>query len=859
MSTGSGNERVVWLYGTGATSISSYSPAAASSFTATGSSTATGAADLSQPIAGPTASGAQAGAPSAPWGAQVITLQSPPASLTIARPGNAAAGDFLLATITAQGVGTGHICAPNDGTWTRVADTGQGSLDQATFSSVRATAGAENYTFTFRSGNCPSSGTALTGISASAVVVRYTGVDAVTPLDDKKTAVGPDPNPGTTLDAPAVTTSQLNDRIVDIYGTSATSFSGGTTFAQPGSSTATGISDVSQAPAKLEPAPLPTATSGASGDWIVQAFALRDTRAELTIARPSNVADNDLLLVSVTAAGLGAAGNICAPDSSWKAVGTPVIANPVPGSGSVTEQTFRSFRVGTDPETYTFTFSSGACGASSDANPAASAVAVRYTGVDPASPIDDVKSAGATAQSGAPTAPAATASAANERVIRFYGTAATSFTSGTTFNQPGTGTATGAYDDGSSPAGNVLPHSVAAPSAWWVAQTIVLTTRHSITIERPPNPSDFDFIIVSVSASNLGATGQICAPNDGTWHLLDQQRQQPAPPQPALLTQATFYSFRSTAADEHYEFDFRAGTCSGTPIGANASALAVRYTGVNPLSPIDPVMQQSFGVGTGTNGGTTPVAPAVTTNGANEQIVRLYGLGGASALSGLGSNGLSVTGTSTATGFEDAQQPLPGDTHTASASSTGRNLLWIAQTFALVPSGTGCSNNCWYGVQALSNSSTSYSGAITSAQAALAASNRPDAQKVIIFLSDGAANTPSGSNPCQAGISAAQTAEAAGTWVYTIAYDTQGDTCTEDNVSMTGLCAMHLIADNQVTDPDYAGDTLAQTQAGVCTGNQSSDPQNRFYSEAGAGDLTQVFSQIGYSLSSARLISDSAS
>ena len=328
--TGSGNERVVWLYGTGATSISSYSPAAASSFTATGSSTATGAADLSQPTAGPTASGAQAVAPSAPWGAQVITLQSPPATLTIARPGNAAAGDFLLATVTAQGVGTGHICAPNDGTWTRVADTGQGSLHQATFSSVRATAGAENYTFTFRSGNCPSSGTALTGISASAVVVRYTGVDAVTPFDDKKTAVGPDPNPGTTLDAPAVTTSQLNDRIVDIYGTSATSFSGGTTFAQPGSSTATGISDVSQAPAKLEPAPLPTATSGASGDWIVQAFALRDTRAELTIARPSNVADNDLLLVSVTATGLGSAGQICAPDSSWKAVGAPVIANPIP-------------------------------------------------------------------------------------------------------------------------------------------------------------------------------------------------------------------------------------------------------------------------------------------------------------------------------------------------------------------------------------------------------------------------------------------------------------------------------------------------------------------------------------------------
>ena len=398
---------------------------------------------------------------------------------------------------------------------------------------------------------------------------------------------------------------------------------------------------------------------------------------------------------------------------------------------------------------------------------------MRYTGVDPASPIDDVQSAAAMAQSGTPTAPAATASAANERVIRFYGTAATSFTSGTTFNQPGTGTATGAFDDGSSPAAGTVPaHNVAAPSAWWVAQTIVLTTRHSITIERPPNPSDFDFILVSVSASNLGATGKICAPNDGTWTLLDQQRQQ------GTLTQATFYSFRSTAADEHYEFAFRTASCSGTPIAANASALAVRYTGVNPLSPIDPVLQPSFATGTGTIGGTTPVAPSVSTTGANEQIVRLYGLGGASTLTNLGSNGLSVTGASTDTGFEDSQQALAGSTNTASASSSGRSLPWVAQTFALEPSGTGCSNNCWYGVQALSNSSTSYSGAIISAQAALAASNRPDAQKVIIFLSDGAANTPNGSNPCQTGISAAQTAETAGTWVYTIAYDTQGDTCT---------------------------------------------------------------------------------
>src|SRR5262249_10861600 len=162
----------------------------------------------------------------------------------------------------------------------------------------------------------------------------------------------------------------------------------------------------------------------------------------------STAADNDLVLVSVTAEGLGAAGRICAPDATWKLVGTPVIANQSGGSASVTEETFQSFRVGSDPETYSFGFSTGACGASPDPNPPASAVAVRYTGVDPSNPIDDVEASAATTQSGAPSAPAATAAGSNERAVRFYGTGATSFTAGTTFNQPGTGTATATYDDG---------------------------------------------------------------------------------------------------------------------------------------------------------------------------------------------------------------------------------------------------------------------------------------------------------------------------------------------------------------------------------------------------------------------------
>ena len=137
---------------------------------------------------------------------------------------------------------------------------------------------------------------------ASAVLVRYTGVDTVTPLDDKQNNLDPsaDPNPGTKLDAPKVTTSLLNDRIVDFYGTGATSFTSGTSFTSAGGSTATGVFDATQAASGDEQPPLPTATTSnatPAPTWIAQAFAVRDARTALTIQRPNNKADNDFLLV----------------------------------------------------------------------------------------------------------------------------------------------------------------------------------------------------------------------------------------------------------------------------------------------------------------------------------------------------------------------------------------------------------------------------------------------------------------------------------------------------------------------------------------------------------------------------------
>ena len=76
---------------------------------------------------------------------------------------------------------------------------------------------------------------------------------------------------------------------------------------------------------------------------------------------------------------------------------------------------------------------------------------------------------------------------------------------------------------------------------------------------------------------------------------------------------------------------------------------------------------------------------------------------------------------------------------------------------------------------------TAYADAIDAAQAELNKDGRPGVQQVIIFLSDGAANTgptyypassPYRTQPCHQGVASADDAKAEGTLVYSILYDT---------------------------------------------------------------------------------------
>jgi Flp pilus assembly protein TadG len=159
-------------------------------------------------------------------------------------------------------------------------------------------------------------------------------------------------------------------------------------------------------------------------------------------------------------------------------------------------------------------------------------------------------------------------------------------------------------------------------------------------------------------------------------------------------------------------------------------------------------------------------------------------------------------------------------------------------------------SGCTQGIQAVGGFGTYYADAITAAQAALAGASRPHAQNVIILLSDGGANAqssnmPSGkaTNQCHEAITAAATAAAAGTWVYSVAYGSSttasGGTCTTDTPAISSCSTMQQIA----SDPTkFFADPSGGTPA--CT-----SPDNPSIT-----DLNSVFQQIGIEATAPRLL-----
>ena len=162
-------------------------------------------------------------------------------------------------------------------------------------------------------------------------------------------------------------------------------------------------------------------------------------------------------------------------------------------------------------------------------------------------------------------------------------------------------------------------------------------------------------------------------------------------------------------------------------------------------------------------------------------------------------------------------------------NATTSNLV-EAVDWGQCPGGTYPGGN-YYGLKDIGGQGSYLAGAITEAQYQLTqAPARQGVTNAIIVLSDGELNQPStftDNNPCQSAVNAATQAKAAGTVIYSIAYNSSGN-CADTSKTITALSAMQQIASNSET----------------------------FFNQPTSGDLTSAFQQVGEDLTDSRLIPD---
>ncbi|HPG01781.1 MAG TPA: hypothetical protein PLB34_01775, partial [Rhodoblastus sp.] len=182
------------------------------------------------------------------------------------------------------------------------------------------------------------------------------------------------------------------------------------------------------------------------------------------------------------------------------------------------------------------------------------------------------------------------------------------------------------------------------------------------------------------------------------------------------------------------------------------------------------------------------------------------------------------------------------------SSSAATSLNSASNIVRAVGGVSGCA-----GLQAIGGVGTYFADSISAAQAELQTHGRPEAHKVIVFLSDGDAGAASSNvgsskyaNQCHQGISAAQAAAAAGISVYSAAYGAANSGgCSTDNPAISPCATMQQIA----TSADkFFPDSGASSVSCTSTVNTASD-------------IIGIFTAIGASLSTSapRLILNSTS
>jgi hypothetical protein len=171
---------------------------------------------------------------------------------------------------------------------------------------------------------------------------------------------------------------------------------------------------------------------------------------------------------------------------------------------------------------------------------------------------------------------------------------------------------------------------------------------------------------------------------------------------------------------------------------------------------------------------------------------------------------------------------------------------------------------------------TAYATAIDKAQAVLAANHDPKAQDAIIFFTDGEADygpcvdsnndgtcdnnsSTYRSRPCYQATQSAAAAKTAGTWLYTVLYDTDTTTpCTAWKSSGTGTKLGGGSGSCNVTKgiQFLVGCNESPSMTAYGTVQQMASDSTKFFYSPNPGSLTTIFQDVADDLSGTRLIDD---
>jgi Flp pilus assembly protein TadG len=192
--------------------------------------------------------------------------------------------------------------------------------------------------------------------------------------------------------------------------------------------------------------------------------------------------------------------------------------------------------------------------------------------------------------------------------------------------------------------------------------------------------------------------------------------------------------------------------------------------------------------------------------------------------------------------FQSDYRSNDATTSLTSGSRLVQAVWWTNTSGGCAGSGGNAPTNDVYGIEATANNlASSFTGAIGTAQAALLQNYNANpgrhAQPVIIFLSDGEANTGS-QTPCLDAYNQAQTAKTTTlpgnvgpTWFYSIAYDSSQN-CTDSSGKYHNVAGLQLMKDMATNTTSF------------------------FFNQPAAGSLTAAFQAAGATLTGSRLVPD---